>query len=186
MNVNAIYFKEWLKLKPCDFRIVNMLALSENGKFTGNLTDLCNKFSLSSQDNNRKRIKKSIQLLEENNFITVNKLGRTYTLNVIQKETKIEVEKCWIETILTTDFSESVSKEAVIKCLLWLMNNTEAIIKDNSIAADLDCCIDTITKAKNVLQRDFNLINKISITEKSKNRFVRKGQQIDVNAWIGK
>ena len=66
------------------------------------------------------------------------------------------------------------------------MNNTEAIIKDSSIAADLDCCIDTITKAKNVLQRDFNLINKNIITEKSKNRFVRKGQQIDVNAWIGK
>lgn len=186
MNENAIYFKEWLKLKPSDFRIVNMLALSENKEFKGNLSDLCKKFSLSSQDNNKKRIKKSIELLEENSFITVNKSGRTYTLNVVPKETKIQVEKCWIETILTTDFSESVSKEAVIKCLLWLMNNTEAIITDSSIAADLDCCIDTITKAKNVLQRDFNLINKNSITEKSKNRFVRKGQQIDVNAWIGK
>lgn len=140
MNENAIYFKEWLKLKPYDFRIVNMLALSENKEFKGNLTDLCNKFSLSSQDNNKKRIKKSIELLEENSFITVNKSGRTYTLNVVPKETKIQVEKCWIETILTTDFSESVSKEAVIKCLLWLMNNTEAIITNSSIAVNSFIC----------------------------------------------
>ena len=187
MNKCVLYYKEWLKLKRQDFRIMNMLALSENSKFTGNLTDLCKRFSLSPQDNNRKRIKKSIELLEENNFITVNRSGRTYILNVIPKETEIEVKKDWIETILSTkEFSESISKEAVIKCLLWLLNNKEYIITDKNIAEDLDCCIDTITKAKNVLQNDFNLILKTSITEKINNYYRRKGQHIDINAWINK
>ena len=107
-------------------------------------------------------------------------------MRIIPKEKEIALPREWLERVRTREYSsESVSWEAVIKLLLWLIaHNPEAIITNQQIADDLDVSVSVVVSAKNVLEKDFEAIVKQMISDKlDEDVFVRRGQKIELSAW---
>lgn len=153
----ATFYFEWLGVDKNDFRILSLLA--PTGEYTGNLSDMCRSLNISAQTTNRKKLKSSIKELSECGYITSSLNGRTYTLRAIPKETVIEIPTEWLNKIMNGNYSsESVSWQVVLKVFLWLLIKKVPIAKRYMIANDINCGVDTITSALNVLERDFNAI----------------------------
>lgn len=180
---NATFYFEWLGVDKNQFRILSLLA--PTGEYRGNLSNMCRRFNLSLQTNNRNSLESSISELTEYGHITSDKNGRTYTLKAIPKETVIEIPTDWLEQIMNHNYtSESVAWQMVLKVLLWLCVNQEPIVKRDMIAEDLNCGVDTITSALNVLQRDFNaIIREIITKQNSKGEYRRIGLELTPVAW---
>lgn len=180
---NATFYFEWLGVDKNQFRILSLLAAT--GEFKGNLSDMCRRFNLSAQTTNRKKLKTSIEELSEGGYITSSTCGRTFTLKAIPKETVIEIPTEWLEQIMNHNYSsENVSWQAVLKVLLWLFMNKDPIVKREWIAADLNCGVDTITFALNVLERDYKaIIRGIVSKQNSKGEFRRIGIEATPVAW---
>ena len=180
---NITFFREWLPLQKSEFRILAMLA--DRGEFKGNLSELCDYFSLTRQTRNRDQLKSSIQKLQDQGFIKCEINGRTYTLRAVPKEKKIEIPRRWAEPIIHHEYSsETVAWEQVLKVLLWIYDNRHPIIQDIMIADDLNVSVDVITSAKNVLDIDFHAIireiEKITLPDGSKRNV---GQRLAAVAW---
>ena len=180
---NATFYFEWLGVDKNDFRILSLLALT--GEYTGNLSDMCRSLNLTAQTTNRKRLKSSIKELSECGYITSSLNGITYTLRANAKETVIEIPAEWLEQIMNHNYSsESVSWQAVLKVLLWLCINKEPIVTRDLIAADLNCGVDTITSALNVLERDYTAIIRKFVTKQTLNgEYRRIGLEVTPVAW---
>ena len=182
---NVAFYREWLPLNKKEFRILAMIA-DFGGEYHGNLTDMCRYFSVSPQHKNRVSFRDAIQHLTDRHYIESSVNGRTYNLRIIPKEKEITLPREWLERVRTHEYSsESVSWEAVIKLLLWLIaHNPEAIITNQQIAADLDVSVSVVVSAKNVLEKDFEAIVKQMISDKlDEDVFVRRGQKIELSAW---
>lgn len=165
------FYREWLPLDKKDFRILAMLA--DKGEFTGTLSDLCDYFSLSRQTRNRNQLRDSIQKLQEQGFINSQINGRTYTLRAIPKGKDIELPRRWAEPIIQHEYaSEPVAWENVLKVFVWIHQNRAPLITNADIARELNISTDTITSAKNVLDKDFHSIireiEKITLADGSK------------------
>lgn len=180
---NLSFCRDWLPLDKKDFRILAMLA--DKGEFRGNLSDLCRYFSVDPQQRNRNQLREAIQRLSDQGLIACEISGRTYTLRAIPKGKEIEIPREWFSLLLHHQYSaESVSWEAVMKVLLWLVDCDDQVITNNKVAADLNVSVSTVVSAKNVLEKDFSAITKTYVSEKiDEDFFVRLGQQIDVSAW---
>ena len=180
---NATFYFEWLGVDKNDFRILSLLA--PTGEYTGNLSDMCRSLNISAQTTNRKKLKSSIKELSECGYITSSLNGRTYTLKANVKETIIEIPADWLEQIMNHSYtSEKVSWQAVLKVLLWLCINKEPIVTRDLIAADLNCGVDTITSALNVLERDYNAIIREVVTKQTLNgEYRRIGLDLTPVAW---
>lgn len=180
---NATFYFEWLGVDKNQFRILSLLA--ETGEFSGNLSDMCRRFNLSLTTKNRNTLKSGISDLTEGGYITSDKNGNTYTLKVNAKETVIEIPTEWLDQIMNHSYtSEKVSWQAVLKVLLWLCINKEPIVTREMIAADLNCGVDTITSALNVLERDYNaIIRKFVTKQKANGEYRRIGLDLTPVAW---
>lgn len=180
---NATFYLEWLGVDKNQFRILSLLA--PTGEFRGNLSDMCRSFNLGLRTKNRNTLKLGISELTENGYITSDKKGNTYTLKTITKETVIEIPAEWLEQIMNHNYSsESVAWQMVLKVLLWLCVNREPIVTRDMIAEDLNCGVDTITSALNVLERDFNaIIREIITKQNSKGEYRRIGLELTPVAW---
>lgn len=180
---NATFYFEWLGVDKNQFRILSLLATT--GEVKGNLSDMCRSLNLSVQTRNREKLREAIEELSKCGYITSSLSGRTYTLRAILKETVIEIPSEWLEQIMNHNYSsESVSWQAVLKVLLWLFKNREPIVTRDMIAADLNCGVDTITSALNVLQRDFNAIVREIVTKQNSNgEYRRIGLEVTPIAW---
>lgn len=152
-----IFFREWLQVEKRDFRILAMLA--DKGIFSGNLSSLCDYFSLSRQSSHIRNLRESIQKLKEEGFIECEVRGRTYTLKIVPKGEKIEIPRRWVIPIIEHRYhSQSVSWESVLKVFIWIFENRIAIITNADIAKELHLSIDVIVSAKNVLKNDMGAI----------------------------
>lgn len=180
---NATFYFEWLGVDKNHFRILSLLA--PTGEYTGNLSDMCRSLNISAQTSNRNTLKSGISDLTEGGYITSDKNGNTYTLKANAKETVIEIPAEWLEQIMNHSYtSESVSWQAVLKVLLWLCKNREPIVTRDLIAADLNCGVDTITSALNVLERDYNAILRKFVTKQTLNgEYRRIGLELTPIAW---
>ena len=180
---NATFYFEWLGVDKNHFRILSLLA--PTGEYTGNLSDMCRSLNLTAQTTNRNRLKTSIEELSKCGYITSSLNGRTYTLKANVKETIIEIPADWLEQIMNHSYtSEKVSWQAVMKVLLWLCINKEPIVTRDLIAADLNCGVDTITSALNVLDRDYNAIIREVVTKQTLNgEYRRIGLDLTPVAW---
>lgn len=160
---NVAFYREWLPLNKKEFRILAMLA-DFGGEYHGNLTDMCRYFSVSPQHKNREALREAIQHLTDRHYIESSVNGRTYSLRIIPKEKEIALPREWFERVRTREYSsESVSWEAVIKLLLWLIaHNPEVMITNQQIADDLDVSVSVVVSAKNVLEKDFEAITAAS------------------------
>ena len=180
---NATFYFEWLGVDKNDFRILSLLA--PTGEYTGNLSDMCRSLNISAQTTNRNKLKASIKELSDNGYITSSLNGRTYTLRANAKETVIEIPAEWLNQIMNHNYSsESVSWQMVLKVLLWLCINKDPIVTRDLIAADLNCGVDTITSAFNVLERDYNAIIRKFVTIQTFNgEYRRIGLELTPTAW---
>lgn len=125
---NVAFYREWLPLNKKEFRILAMLA-DFGGEYHGNLTDMCRYFSVSPQHKNREALREAIQHLTDRHYIESSVNGRTYSLRIIPKEKEIALPREWLERVRTREYSsESVSWEAVIKLLLWLIAHTQSLL----------------------------------------------------------
>lgn len=180
-----MFYREWLPLDKKEFRILAMLA-DFGGEYRGNLADMCRYFSVSPQHKNRVSFRDAIQHLTDRHYIESSVNGRTYNLRIIPKEKEIALPREWLERVRTHEYSsESVSWEAVIKLLIWLIvHNPEEMITNQQIADDLDVSVSVVVSAKNVLEKDFEAIVKQIIADKlDEDVFVRRGQKIELSAW---
>lgn len=180
---NATFYFEWLGVDKNQFRILSLLAAT--GEVKGNLSDMCRSLNLSVQTRNREKLREAIEVLSKCGYITSSLSGRTFTLKAIPKETVIEIPSEWLEQIMNHNYSsESVSWQAVLKVLLWLFKSREPIVTRDMIAADINCGVDTITSALNVLERDYNAIIRGIISKQNSNgQFRRIGIEATPVAW---
>ena len=180
---NATFYLEWLGVDKNQFRILSLLA--PTGEYTGNLSDMCRSLNISAQTTNRNKLKSSIKELSECGYITSSLSGRTYTLKANAKETVIEIPAEWLNQIMNHSYtSENVSWQVVLKVLLWLCINKEPIVKREMIAEDINCGVDTITSALNVLERDYNAIIREFVTIQTFNgEYRRIGLELTPIAW---
>ena len=155
-----VFFWEWLRLPKEEFNILMMLA-DMGGSCRGNLSDMCRYFRVDpGNSKNKTRLKNAIEKLTSNGFITTQKSGYTYSLQVIPKERKVELLRKWVDPILQADrFSERVAKAPVIKSLIWISQNSYSkVVTNDQIVPDLNISVSTFGSAKNVLERDFHVI----------------------------
>jgi len=178
-----IFYREWLRLDKREFRVLALLA--DRGSFQGNLMDMCRYFSLNPQTSIRKRLRNSIQTLQEQGFLSCESKGQNYILQAIPKDKEIEMSQEWFKILLRHEYtSESVSWEAVLKVYLWILDNKEPMITNEQIANDLSLSVSTVCSAKNVLEREYNAIDRETITKKiGEDCFRNLGQEITPMAW---
>lgn len=180
----ATLFYEWTSLPKDDFRILVMLA--DNGPFTGTLSDICRYFFLNPQNKTRASIRTSIEALTNQQYITGQLQGYTYRLWAIPQEQKIDMPCDWLRRLRSHEYSsEAVSWENVLKVFLWIAHhNSNEIVTNKDIAADLHISSSTIVSAKNVLLHEFEAISKEYITTKiGTNFYQRLGQHLTASAW---
>ncbi len=183
MEKSIIFYREWLPLPKDQFRI--LMHLARYGSFSGNLSELCRYFSLDPQTRNRNMVRNAIEALTESGFIKCNKSGRTFTLELIPKEEEIKLACDWVDKIRNKPFSVSVSVEAVIKLLLWLLDYGPELFTNAIPAAELNLSVSTLNCAKRVLREDFGAILQEYVTTKLKEGvYHREGQIITVSAWL--
>ena len=154
------FYWEWLRLPKDEFNILMMLA-DMGGSFRGNLSDMCRYFRVDpGNSKNKARLKNAIEKLTSNGFITTQKIGYTYSLQVIPKAQKVELLRKWVDPILQADrFSESVAKAPVIKSLIWISQNSYSkVVTNDQIVPDLNISVSSFGSAKNVLEKDFRSI----------------------------
>jgi len=177
------FYAEWLPLPKEDFRILAMLT--ERGGFCGNLSDLCRYFLLDTQTSHRNKLRHSIEILAEQNFLTYELTGRTYHIRLVPKEKEIHIKPQWFEALKAHNYnSEPVAWEQVLKVLLWVIDNQEPIITNSMIAEDLKISVSTIGAAKNVLEHEFEAITRKKCSEKLAEDFFRTiGHELHASAW---
>lgn len=180
---NATFYLEWLGVDKNQFRILSLLA--PTGEYKGMLSDMCRQLNISPQTRNRNKLKESISELAADGYITCEQLGRTYILRAAPKETVIEIPTEWLNRIINHQYSaESVSWQAVLKVLLWIIQNNTPIVTRGLIATDINCGVDTITSALNVLEREFNAIIREVISAQNSNGEIRHiGLELTPSAW---
>ena len=90
-----------------------------------------------------------------------------------------------MERIKAHDYSsEDVAWEQVLKVYLWIAGNTEPVVTNQMIAADLGTSISTIGYAKNVLQREYEAITRRKVSDKlGDGSFRTIGQELAAVAW---
>ncbi len=183
---SIIFYREWFPLPKGQFRILAMLA--DRGQFRGNLSALCRYFFVSPQTQNRNTIRDQISELEKQGFITVQRTGRTYTLDAVPKGKRIEISRehyVRIRTRARTPEGQSVAWECVLKVYLWAWeNNYDSIITNQMIAEDLDLSFGVICSAKNVLDREFEAIHRRKVSRKIWNGEIHtKGQNLGASSF---
>lgn len=154
------FYWEWLQLPKEEFNILMMLA-DKGGRFSGTLSDMCRYFRVDHRNSkNKTPLKNAIERLTANGYITSQKSGYTYTLQIVPKEKEVKLLRKWVDPILKADsFSESVAKAPVIKSLIWISQNSYSkVVKNEQIVPELNISVSTFGAAKNVLEKDFKVI----------------------------
>lgn len=183
MTGSVVFYQEWLPLEKKQFRILAMLA--DKGEYSGNLSTLCDYFSLSRQQHNRNNLSTAIEQLAAAGYINYTTEGRTYHITAVPKAKTITIPREWLQRLIAHDYSsENVAWEQVLKVLLWVCKNTKPIITNKMIADDLQVSVSTICYAKNVLEYEYAAIRRRKVSEKIGDDFFRTlGQELAASAW---
>lgn len=182
-----IFYKEWLSLEKMEFRIMTML--SDKGKFEGNLSNICQYFELTPQSKTRREFRQAIQSLYQKKLITWAQKGRTQILDIKPQTNSltIEIKNEWYSILRKRGWEEDVSWEAVLKILLWaIQNDYDDIITNNDISAETNLSPTTICSAKKVLN-SFEAIHRAKVSIKTPNdSFISIGHHLTGSAFWNK
>ena len=183
MMDDAIFYQEWLPLDKKEFRILSMLA-DNGGEYHGNLTDMCQYFSITAQQKTRNALREAIQSLTERNYIESSLVGQKYHLRLVPTANKISLPREWLTRLRQHEYSTaSVSWEVIVKLILWLEHNSDDIITNQQIADDLNVSISTIVSAKNVLEKDYSGLLRKYCYKKVGEDYLCIGQSLTLSAW---
>lgn len=181
----VVFYRDWLALDKGCFRLLVMLA--ENGSFSENLSDMCRYFQIDPQDKSRKKLRASIQELEDGGWIEAEQTGRTFHLKTVPRGKEIHLPREWLEKIVRRDYSAAaVAWEVVLKVLLWLIDcGGDTVITDRMVAEEIGVSPSTISAAKKVLREDFELLKVDALTVKREDgTYWRIGHRATINAWL--
>lgn len=178
------FYREWLPLPKAEFQILTMIAM-QNGEYRGNCSDVCRSLGVTVQNKNRKKFQDVITSLTNQGFIQTDKCGRTYKLKIIPKAAEVTLPRLWVQSVLQRDYSSaSVAPAQVLKVFLWIADNKFEVVTNQIIADELRISISTVVSAKNVLERDYEIITKRKVSEKLGDDFFRTlGQELQAAAW---
>lgn len=178
------FYREWLPLPKEEFQMLTMIA-AQNGEYRGNCSDICRYWNVSVQTKNRKKYRSAITSLTEQGFIQCQICRQTYDLKIIPKEMEIPVHRQWVKSVLHREYStESVAPVQVLKVFLWIAANKADVVTNKIIADDLGISTSTVVSAKNVLDREYEIITKRKVSEKMGDDFFRTlGQELRACAW---
>lgn len=180
-----IFYYEWLQLDKNDFRILSMLA-DLGGNYIGNLSNILDYFELTHQQKHRNKIRNSIQLLKADGYIKCSVQGITYQLEIIPKETEIQMYAQWYKYLKNHKSTVvSVSWVMVLKTYLWIIqNNPDDIITNQLIQTEINTSETTLGSAKRVLREDFEaFVTQDRSIKLYDDTFVKVGHQIFPSAW---
>ena len=177
------FYGEWLPLPKAEFNVLTMIA-EQGGSFSGTYADMCRYLTVTPQSRNRKVLQVAIESLVSKGFITWDSSGRTQKLKIIPKATEISLPQRWVQSVVRHDYSsEAVAAAPVLKVFLWIVQNTQDIVTNDMIAADLGVSVSTVVSAKNVLEREYENITKRKISEKlGEDIFRSVGQELAASA----
>lgn len=183
----CIFYKEWLHLPKAQFNILAMIAAS-GGHFEGNLTDICNYLSVTPQSRNKGKIKESINALKSEAWIDWEQVGRTLKLSVNPQATEVDLPLGWVISVIKHDYSsEGVAWANVLKLFIWIVENKGNLSTNKDIAATLGVSESTVCSAKNVLEKEFEIITKRKVSDKiGEDRFITIGQILEASAFGNK
>ena len=161
MDKKVCFYREWLALPKNDFRILAMLA-DKGGNFKGSLADVCRCLNITpGQSKTNTQLKTSIKILTAGGFISYQRQGNTYTLQLIPKETEIEVFRKWVEDVIYKKGfeGESVAWEQVLKVLIWVYGQDGmAFYTAKELGEELGVSADVIGAAGRLLERQYQSI----------------------------
>ena len=180
----VVFYREWLPLPKAEFNILAMAA-EQGGSFSGNLSDICRYLGVTPQTSNRNTQRTAMEGLSEKGFITHKSSGRTIFLEIIPKETEINLPRRWVQSVINHDYSsESVAFAQVLKLFMWIADNKREIVTNDEIATELGISESAVCYAKNVLEREYENITKRRRSEKiAENFFINLGQELQASAW---
>ena len=186
---------EWLSRQAYEFKILTLLAvLADNHlAYRGTLKEMCEFFGVKSGDSrNNRNIRSAIDVLETDGLLKSIQDGRTFTLTLSkraeQRSKVIRIQKEWVEiakSYKSENPNNSVSWMALLKVLLYLINNEREIIRTSDIAEELGLSTSTVKNAKRALVKDVKAIvsDKQTIIDVS-GAYRCLGSTITVRAWL--
>lgn len=163
--------------------------LADKGSFQGSLAQICRNLSMASgQAKTNNSLKESIEFLTSNGFISCERKGNTYILNVIPKGKELKISRQWAEDVLyVRGLAEgNVSWEVTLKVLLWIYNRNPMELTTNfEISAAINASESSIVDAKNVLRDKFGSIwQEIDKYKNGKGKMRNRGQFLGgVTTW---
>lgn len=161
----CIFYREWLHLPKDQFNILAMIAAS-GGAYRGNLTDICNYLSVTPQSRNRNRIRNALTSLKSDGWVDWQSRGQTQILSINPKATKISLPLEWVDLVIKHKYSGEVAWANVLKLYIWIVHNKGDKSTNKEIAASLGISESTVCSAKNVLDKEFDIITKRNISER--------------------
>lgn len=119
------FAEEWLELEKYHFKILTIVTIlaDEQRAFRGKLSDLCENIGIQNSSVNRAKIKNSLTILAENDYIRLIIDKDIYTVSLAQAIEKskniIKIKKAWYKLI--RDNKNTASWESTLKVFLVLL-----------------------------------------------------------------
>lgn len=113
---------EWLNLDKLELKILVLVSVSDNAKYKGNLTSICNWLGVSASSVNNGRIKEALNGLQEKGYISNNVIGRTYTItiNEIKPNNIVPIRKKWIDEFMKYNKNENGKNISKNNSIDWI------------------------------------------------------------------
>ena len=161
MDSKVTFYRVWLSLPKQDFRILALLA-DKGGHFQGSLADMCRCLNVATgQSKTNTALRASIETLTSMGYITHQKKGNTYTLDLIPKGEVVDVFRQWVEDVIYVKGfdGESIAWEQVLKMLIWVYGqNGLEWTTAAAIGEEFGVSADVVGAAYRVLDRQFRSI----------------------------
>lgn len=106
------FYRKWL-LNTTENELKVLILVSSNQKirkkYSGTLTDMCKWLDVKTSKYTNDNIKEAIQSLSNKNYISYNKVGNTWNIEVIEDETDeiFYFRYCWLEAIKSFNKDEN-------------------------------------------------------------------------------
>lgn len=123
--------EEWLTLEKYHFKIMTIATVlaDENRAYRGKLSELCEQLNIQNSSANIAKIKSSLQLLSEQNYIKLIVDHDIYTISLaksIEKSKNIKrIKKAWYNLIRESQKTDSWVNTFKVFLILIELKNTE-------------------------------------------------------------
>jgi len=173
------FWEDWLSLDKYNFKILTIATIlaNENRAYCGTLEKFCEEIGVVNNQENIKKIKRSLKFLYDSGHIDLKILKEIYTIILTPEARKdnniIKIKKAWYELI--RENSIGVSWENVLKVFLVIYDeldrfDNETLATNLRIAYPLGIKEKTVGRCMKIIESidfgDFKIRSKIVIKKK--------------------